>query len=126
VVGNGGDASVPDLCEVERLGFTPENLARQPGQSSSFGGLSAGAREVGDDEGKNYGDNPTGDRRRDAGALRYVFDSRGAEALLHLFGAHGFVLSWSDPGLNLVGEAVLLQLTKNAVHPTLILLHHLA
>jgi hypothetical protein len=87
----------------QTLGVAAEDFGRQTRQAPGFGGLSASAREMGDDQGKNYGDDSARDRWRDAGPLRNGVYGLGAEALLHLFGADGFVFSRGDPGLHLIG-----------------------
>src|ERR1700677_2916751 len=122
----GGELQVSFRVQVRRLGMAAEDLGRQTSQAPRFGALTTTARKVRDDQGKNYSDDSTRDRWRDAGPLRNGFHGRGAEALLHLIGADGFVLSGVDPGLYVIGEAVLLQLIKDAVHSTGMLLHHLA
>jgi hypothetical protein len=45
---------LPPGSRVQRLGVAAEDLGRQASQAAGLGGLAA-AREVGDDQGKHYG-----------------------------------------------------------------------
>ena len=80
----------------------------------------------GDHQGKHDRDDGAGDGRRDAGTLGNGLDRLGPQPLLHLLGAHGFVLAGIHPGLHFLLEPVLLQLIEDAVHAAGMFLHDLA